>query len=151
MNFQTWKEQKKVKDGDLIFTRSLKTEADKDLFLRIADQMAALSPSFREGVAFLETATELILMGYLEQLLENGQDFSSWSRHMKALRYPGTSEREARVQSNLSELPWPAGSKLKFERRGDKFGVEMKVFISNPADVTKIIASLERVKQEMKT
>jgi hypothetical protein len=150
MNFKTWKEQKKVKNQDLIFTHSLKENLHQELFTKISEQMASLKPSFTEGLAFLETATELILMGHGELLFESSHDFSKWSESLKKLRYPQTSLRDESLKQKFESLPWPAGSKVKFERRGDKSGVELKIFISGQADVTKAVAALERVGQELK-
>ena len=149
MNFKTWKELKKVKDHDLIFINSLKSQQQIDLFNHIADEMSLLQPSFSEGLIFLETLTDLILIGHLENLLESKTDFQMWKTHLKNLRYPQTKLRDENLKNKFEHLPWPYGAKMKYERRGDKFGAELKLFISNPADLTKVIASLERVKQEL--
>ncbi|MGZ3692138.1 MAG: hypothetical protein ACXVAX_11590 [Pseudobdellovibrio sp.] len=149
MNFKTWKEQKKVKDGDLVFASALKGTQQQEVFNKLADDMAALAPSFTEGLAFLETAVDLILMGHLETLFEKNKNFEIWNMHLKDLRYPQTKLRDETLKQRFEKLPWPYGSKVKFERRGDKFGAELKLFISNPSDLTKILASLERVKQEL--
>lgn len=151
MSFQTWLELKKVKEHDLIFLRALKQPAHIDLLNRLADQMATLNPSFTEGLAFLETASDLILMGHLEDLLTQTSSFEAWKTHLRKLRYPHTTERDEVTQQQMQQLPWPAGAKIKFERRGDKFGAELKYFISNQADVIKLIASLERVQKELKS
>ena len=149
MNFKTWKEQKKVKDSDLMFVSALKGTQQQDLFNKVADEMAVLLPSFTEGLAFLETATDLILMGHLEMLFENNRSFENWNQSLKDLRYPQTKLRDESLKQKFEKLPWPYGSKVKYERRGDKFGAELKLFITNPSDLTKILASLERVKQEL--
>jgi hypothetical protein len=150
MNFKTWKEQKKVKDQDLIFTGALKENLHLELFIKASEHMAGLQPSFSDGIAFLETATDLILMGHTEDLFENSSSFESWITYVRELRYPQTTSRDQQLKQRFEKLPWPAGSKVKFERRGDKSGVELKLFISNPTDLTKILASLERVQQELK-
>lgn len=149
MNFKTWKEIKKVKENDLIFVNSLKSQQQLDLFNKLADDMSYLQPSFSEGIGFLEIATDLILMGHLESLFEQKQDFNNWNLHLKNLRYPQTKLRDESLKIKFEQLPWPYGSKVKYERRGDKFGAEIKVFISNPSDISKILAALERVKQEL--
>lgn len=150
MNFKTWKEQKKVQERDLIFSHALKETQHQLLFEKIADQMSALNPSFTEGLGFLELAVDLILMGHLEDIFESSSAFSTWLQQLKKLRYPQTFLRDESTQNKLETLPWPSNAKLKFERRGDKFGVEMKVFISNPSDLSKVISALERVQSEMK-
>ena len=149
MDFKTWKEHKKVKDQDLVFAQILKENLHQELFSSVSEQMASLKPSFSEGLSFLETACELILMGHTESLFENSSEFSNWQESLKRLRFPQTTLRDEEQKKKFESLPWPVGAKVKFERRGDRSGVELKVFISNPSDVTKVLAALERVGQEM--
>lgn len=149
MNFQTWIELKKLKTHDLIFTKTLKTEAHQQIFSQVCEQMAGFTPSFSEGLAFLEMVTDLVLMGHTEDLFTGSENFENWQNNVKRLRYPQTSARDENLKQKFETLPWPQGAKIKFERRGDKAGVEMKVFISSPADLTKIMASLERVQKDL--
>ena len=151
-DFKTWASwlaEKKVKDSDLLFKNALKTPLQEGLFLRLADHLAGLNPSFTEGLQTLELLTDLILMGFEENLFENSQSFETWRTHIKALRYPETTSRDTDLKQKLEKLPWPYGSKVKFERRGDRAGVELKLFVSSATDLTKILASLERVQQEI--
>jgi hypothetical protein len=147
-DFKTWTEARKVKDSDLLFRRALKSHLQKALFLKLADHLATLNPSFSEGVQTLELLTDLILMGHDEDLFEDSLGFSSWQKNLKQLRYPETTARDDQLKHKLEKLPWPYGAKIKFERRGDRAGVELKLFVSSPTDLTKILASLERVQQE---
>lgn len=153
MSFKTWTEDKKVKESDLVFTRALKKPVHLDLFHKAADQVCALGPSFSEGLHLLELLTDLILMGHTEELFANlsaaKDKLDVYKSHLKSLRYPQTSKRDEDLKSKLETLPWPYGSKVKFERRGDRAGVELKLFISSEVDLTKIMAALERVKQEL--
>lgn len=151
MNFKTWAEQKKVKDQDLVFQRALKFEAQRMLFERLADQMAQFSPSFSDGISFLEVATDLILMGYSETLFEKCSNFTTWKNQLHGLRYPISTSRDLDLKQRFETLPWPYGSKVKFERRGDRAGVELRVFISSASDVIKIKAALERVQQDLES
>ena len=149
MNFKTWQEAKKVKEQDLIFTRAVKASIHLELLARVSNKMAQFQPSFSEGLAFLETATDLILMGHLDLHCERATDFASWNVYLRNLRYPQTRQRDDQDKDRFEKLPWPYGSKVKFERRGDKAGVELKLFISTASDLTKILASLERVQQDL--
>jgi len=145
----TWSEDKKVKESDLIFARALKNPVHLDLFHKAADQVAGFGPSFSEGLQILEMLTDLVLMGHSEQLFLQQTDLATYKMHLKSLRYPQTTKRDEDLKTKLENLPWPYGSKVKFERRGDRAGVELKLFISSDVDLTKILASLERVKQEL--
>ncbi len=147
--FKTWITDKKVKDTDLLFQRALKTPLQEDLYLKLADHLATLNPTFTEGVKTLELLTDLVLMGLDETLFENSANFSSWQKSLKQLRYPQTSLRDEELKQKLEKLPWPYGSKIKFERRGDRAGIELKLFVSSATDLTKILASLERVQHEI--
>lgn len=150
MSFQTWTTEKKVKESDLIFTRALQNPAHLDLFHKVADQIACLSPSFSEGLQILELVTDLILMGHTEELfIQINSSAEAYKAYLKTLRYPQTTRRDEDLKTKLESLPWPYGAKVKFERRGDRAGVEVKLFISSEVDLTKILASLERVKQEL--
>lgn len=145
----TWSEDKKVKESDLIFARALKNPVHLDLFHKVADQVAGLGPSFSDGLQILEMLTDLVLMGHTEELFLRQTDLATYKAHLKSLRYPQTTKRDDDLKIKLENLPWPYGSKVKFERRGDRAGVELKLFISSEVDLTKILASLERVKQEL--
>lgn len=149
MSFKTWSEDKKVKQSDLVFIGALKTPVHLDLFHKVADQVLILGPSFSEGLQILELTTDLILMGHQEELFSHMNSFETYKTHLKSLRYPQTTKRDEDLKIKLEALPWPYGSKVKFERRGDRAGVEVKLFISSEVDLTKILASLERVKQEL--
>jgi hypothetical protein len=149
MNFKTWQELKKVKEQDMVFARALSNPVHVGVFQRLADKMSAFEPTFSEGLALLETGTELILMGHDETLFSESQDLNTWKLSLQRLRYPHTMARDDEARQQFEKLPWPYGSKIKFERRGDKAGVELKVFVSTSTDLTKIIAGLERVQMEL--
>lgn len=149
MNFKAWAQEKKVKENDLIFMRSLKSQVHLDLFPKVADAVCALNPSFSEGLQLLELLTDLILMGHTEDLVITLPDLGTYKKHFKALRYPRTTKRDDELKTKLESLPWPYGSKIKFERRGDRAGIELKLFISSEVDLTKVMAALERVQKEI--
>ena len=147
--FALWAAEKKVKDCDLQFTHLLKTPVQEETFKQISDRIAALKPSFSEGLSVLETITELILMGHHEDLFHHLETFSYYKTHVRSLRYPLTTNSDDVLKTKFNNLPWPQASKIKFERRGDRAGVEFKFFISSKTDVTKLIAAFERVQSEM--
>ncbi len=149
MNYKDWLSEKNIKDSDLIFTQSLKKEIHQELFKKAADQITQLRPTYSEGLQLLEVLTDLVLMGHDEVLFENSALLEVYKKHLLSLRYPVTQNRDEDLKKKYEQLPWPAGAKIKFERRGDRAGVELKLFISNPTDLTKAIAALERVQQEL--
>jgi hypothetical protein len=151
MSFGVWVTEKKVKESDLVFTRALKNPAHLDLFQKAADHVVGFTPSFSDGLQALELVTDLILMGHDEEIFATLSGFESYRSHLKKLRYPQASQRDQDLKNKLETLPWPYGSKVKFERRGDRAGIELKLFITNDVDLTKIMASLERVQKELRS
>lgn len=148
VSFEQWQIEKKIKPSDLIFTQSLKSSIQKDLFNQTAELLASLKPSFSEGLKILETVTDLILMGHNESIFENSKTLDIWKLHLQQLRFPHTTSQDVDLKTKLENLPWPSQSKVKFERRGDRAGVEVKLFISSSADLTKIISAFERIQTE---
>lgn len=145
----SWVETKKFQDGDLPFLKMLQTPLQQDLILELMRHLALLRASFSESVKVLETGSELILMGHSEDLFEQTTTLEALTTHLRSLRYPATQNRDQDLKAKLETLPWPYGSKVKFERRGDRAGVELKLFISSQADLIKMISALERVKENL--
>ena len=147
-SFTQWATDKKVKDSDLHFTRVLKSPQHQEIFKFLSNQLADLRPSFSEGLSVLELLTELILIGHNEDLFLNTANLTSWQTHLRQLRFPMTTEKDSFLKTKFENLPWPQGAKVKFERRGDRSGAEIKFFVSTSTDLTKLISALERVQQE---
>ncbi len=158
-DFKTWVVDKKFKDSDLSFLKILQTTnhlqqaqaqpVQLHLLARCFYQCYLLKASFSETLQILETTSELILMGHNETVFEKAAALTAWKQHLKSLRYPHATKTDEELKSKLESLPWPYGSKVKFERRGDRSGVELKLFITSQADLTKITAALERVKEQL--
>ena len=149
-SFDSWKLEKKVKESDLLFTRALKSTYQQDLFIKLANDLIDQKPSYSEGLQMLELFTDLILMDYSEALFLNTDNLDTWKSYLRNLRYPMTTHHDDAMKNKFEKLPWPNGVKTKFERRGDHAGIEIKFFVSSQADIIKLIASLERVKAELK-
>lgn len=150
MNFKTWAIEKKIKDSDIHFVKLLNNPADLNKLYKVCDEVILLKPSFSEIIKIIETLTELILMGNSEILSPGSiNNLEDYKKYLFQIRFPQAAQKDNELKNKMEKLPWPYGSKIKFERRGDRSGVELKVFISNEVDLTKILASLERVKQEL--
>lgn len=156
-SFNLWLNSKKSRPPHTLlaypFLKLVRKDEDWSLLNQCLDQVLHLKLSLSDGLKAIELFTEIILIEndseLKKQVLKNNADSSSWLKKLNELRYPLTSQRDEIFKSKLVDLPWPYGSKVKFERRGDRAGVELKSFISSSADITKIIASLERVKNQL--
>ena len=147
-SFTQWATDKKMKDSDLHFTSALKLPQHQEIFKVLTQQFAELRPSFTEGLSILELLTDLILMGHTEDLFLNSATLPSWQLQLHHLRFPVTSKNDSLLKTKFENLPWPQGAKVKFERRGDRAGAEVKFFVSSSTDLTKLMAALERVQEE---
>ncbi len=147
---QDWLTAKKIKSSDLQSIQSLKTDLHWKLFNTSILHLIELKASYSESIKTIDLITDLILMGFSEVLFEKAISYPIWADHLYQLRYPATVQRDEQLKQKYEALPWPYGSKTKFERRGDRSGVELKVFITSEADLIKVMSSLERVQQQMK-
>jgi hypothetical protein len=145
----SWVNSKKIKQSDLTFLNILKTETEK---IRISEcflKCHLLNASFSDTLQILEWAAELVMMNSKTPILSDATDINTWKSELKKLRYPQTTLSDQDLKTKLESLPWPYGAKIKFERRGDRAGIELKLFITSTADLTKSISALERVKEQI--
>lgn len=155
-SFQKWTQSKKVQTQDLRFLTLLTHPEQLEKFSAITEDFFKAGPSFSEGLQTIETVVDLILLKKDSEIqkLNNSdsnqkqQDLLKWRQHLVQLRHPMTSNSDDIRKNAIEQLKWPNGSKIKVERRGDRHGVELKIFISSATDLTKMIASLERVKDD---
>lgn len=150
----SWLESKNAPHAELPFLDLLKTEEHLGLLVQVLEKFETLKPSYSEGVKILELTIETILLSqyttaHQQVIFEQTTSVASWIQNLTALRYPLTTRRDTDLEKKMLSLPWPYGSKVKFERRGDRAGVELKMFITSEADLVKAVAALERVQTEL--
>lgn len=145
--FQSWAQAKKVQSKDLRFLTLLAQPEQRENFSMVTDEYFKSNPTFSEGLQTLETVVDLILMKKHHQI-PSFIDAHEWRLQLSKVRHPVTTANDDVRKLTIENLKWPQGSKIKVERRGDRHGVEVKFFVSSPSDLTKLIASLERVKDD---
>lgn len=145
---KNWLELKKSGLKKTPFLGLIKTPEMHDQIEQIVDQLLQTKASFSEGIQILELSTELLLLE--KKPAYSGNSTTEWIQNLKILRYPSSHQIQKNKEDLFLKLPWPHGSKIKFERRGDRTGVELKCFISSEVDLTKMLAALERVQTELK-
>lgn len=147
--FQEWCADRKLSPQDLAPILSARSLDLKPLLA----QILTLSCSRNIGAHCLEMGVELLLMGktyedlqvtaYSSEEIHDSPE--SWHQHLKRLRYPETSAKDAEQASRLKKLPWPGQSQVRWTRNGDKGGFEIKLFVSQPSDLKKHLTSLAKV------
>lgn len=151
VGFQKWCGDKKVSPQDLLPLLSA-TSLDLKYFFH---DLLRFNLSKSLGVKALEIGIELMLMGknpeeltgekllaFIEKHQPPGE---AWLNALKTLRYPDTSLRDQEQAEKMTSLPWPGASQAKWTRQGDRSGIELKLFVSQPSDLKKYLQSLSKV------
>lgn len=159
--FQHWFRTKNAGPQDLRFLSLLQTplsqSADRiQKFSELTESFFQSNPSYSEGLQVLEIIVDLILLDRTSQIPPfDSQDknqlqknIQNWRNCLFEIRNPNTTAKDDLRKVQLESLKWPLGSKIKVERRGDRHGAEFKIFISSSADLTKVIANLESLKND---
>lgn len=149
--FQKWCSDKKVSPLDLL---PLLSAGDLDLKFLFHDILQFnLSKSL--GVKALELGIELMLMGNKPEEITSqrlltfiGRDQTpgeAWIETLKHMRFPETAKRDLAHEQKMTSLPWPGTSHAKWTRQGDRAGIELKLFVTQPSDLKKYLQSLSKV------
>ena len=141
MGFQNWCSEKKLSPMDLAPLISGGYLNLNSLF----HDIVAFKLSKSTGTKVLELGIELLLLGKTNDEI-SAEDPNQWLEKLQTLRYPQSSDRDSAEKDQMISLPWPGMSQAKWTRQGDKTGVELKLFVSQPADLKKYLQSLEKVK-----
>lgn len=145
-SFQKWAAQKKLAPNDIAGLRVVATEKLSPFLSEVIQR--DLSKSF--ALQLLELSVDLL---YFEESSEkilslwpkNKNDIELSLKNLKALRYPQTTALDLQLEGQMKSLPWPGTSQAKWVRHGDRAGIELKLFVSQPSDLKKYLVSLERV------
>ena len=143
VGFQDWCSEKKLSVHDLASLLSLGNLDIKPVLLFILN----LSCSKSQGTKALELAIEVLLMGKALELVcpDETKTSEQWLTHLHGLRYPETLKADIENEKKMEALPWPGSSQARWVRQGDKSGIELKLFVSNPTDLKKYLHSLAKV------
>jgi len=164
-DIQRWLSQKKFSPQDLAPLRALN---DLKIMNDFWDELLISNPSKSEGVKWIELLVELLLMDFkFEQIHPNGIKMNSvsgensttscsqslstslWLSHLQALRYPLSTNQDLLAETKVRSLHWPAKSEARWSRRGDRSGIELKLFFSNPSELKLNLVRLEKVSNEL--
>ncbi len=148
-----WLESKNAPPTELPFISLFRTYEELNVLVQALQKFTVLKPSYSDGIKVLELIAEIVHMPNYKnstaRIFEKTDATPSWIKHLTEIRYPLTKQRDQNLEKKMLSLPWPYGSKVKFERRGDRAGVELKMFITSEADLVKAVSALERVQTEL--
>lgn len=141
LEVQRWLHQKKFGPQDLAPLRSLTEIATIQEFWPLLIQSHY---SKSDGAKIIELLVELTLMEKpISQLLPQ-REISFWLKQLQEMRHPMITQNDANAEKKIRSVAWPLKSEAKWARRGDRAGVELKLFFSHPQELKR---SLERLQQ----
>lgn len=160
LDIQRWFSQKKFAPQDLAPLRAIN---DLSVLSDYWDDLLLANPSKSEGAKWLEMLIELILMGLPKELLKlschwpldtnnsriHPDSTTQWLAHLHRLRYPLATQQTKRVEQKIHSFAWPPKSEARWTRRGDRSGVELKLFFSNPQELKVNTLRLEKIAQTL--
>jgi hypothetical protein len=80
-------------------------------------------------------------------LPHNGDTYQSWIKRISLLRYPVTMNMDKYFMDKIKSLPWQKNTTAKWSRSGDKSGLEIKFFVSQPSELKNQINSLTKIQE----
>lgn len=145
-SFQTWAAQKRLAPNDIAGLRVVETEK----ICSFLSQVTQLDLSKSFALQLLELSVDLLYFDETPESIlslwpKNKNDIEFSLKQLKALRYPQTTSMDTKIEGQMKKLPWPGTSQAKWVRHGDRAGIELKLFVSQPSDLKKYLVSLERV------
>lgn len=144
---QQWLTQKKLAPQDLAPLRAVN---DLNILNDYWEILLSLNPSKSEGTKGIELLVELILMGHSKETLNtHATTTQSWLSFLQSLRYPLSTQQDLHAESKIRTLHWPAKSEARWVRRGDRSGVELKLFFSNPEELKINLVRLEKISRDV--
>lgn len=128
----------------------LKSVKDLSLLENLFINLSQKNPSKSLGGQIFELATELLLLGRTWTELEP-QNLSNeeWHKKLNTLRYQQALSLDHEKSSILKTIPSQL-AQAKWVRRGDKAGVELKLFFSSSTELSKNILQLQKLEASVK-
>jgi hypothetical protein len=136
---------------DLASLRLLfKNNFDEEGMNILLSKLTSLSPSHQKGLQALDLAAELLLLPVnVDKVVDGSANIESWLLHLQQLRRPESHRRDQREQNLLKELPLPRNIKVRWERRNDTTGVEVRFFVSSAREFKDRLDQLSKIKEQI--
>ncbi len=142
--FLNWCAEHSLSPRDLFPLLSLPTlqTVEKDL-----EKINSLALSRNLGAQILELLVECILLSESKTSPTSGTTGDEWLQQLKSKRYPQTALSDSEKQKKMFALPWPKDFHLRWQRQGDRSGLEVKFFISHEKELPKFTQLLQQTIQ----
>jgi hypothetical protein len=139
---QKWLQLKRLGPQDLAPLRSLEKTDQLEEFW---PHFTRLNLSKTEGAKVLELLVELLLLGTTAAELAPEGTGDQWCKALIGKRFPLTTNQDKLAETKIRTLAWPLKTEAHWTRRGDRSGVELKMFFSHPQELRRSLDRLEQV------
>ena len=131
--FQKWVNKKAVHLNELRVLHSLKTPNQMNFIFQWVT-MHNLSHS--SGIKALELGVELLLMGFKpDEILQSNLSPEKAIQKMEQKRKPLSLSEDQSRKNTLKRIIWPSHVTAQWHRKGDKAGVEIKIWCQNQKEL----------------
>ena len=141
--FQKWVDQKKIHPSELRVLKSLK---DIKPISPLLQWVAKENLSHSSGISVLEQGVELVLMGTpLEEVFKNNLSQEEVLKTIEQKRKPLSYSKEQTKKEKLKEILWPMGVNSQWLRKGDKTGLEIKIWCQNQKELDEKLTKVNQL------
>ena len=141
--FQKWVDQKKIHPAELRILKSLK---DIKTIFPLLLWIAKENLSHSLGISVLEQGTELILMDIpLEEIFKKNLSQEETVQMIEQKRKPLSYSTEQIKRQKLKEILWPTGVNSQWQRKGDKTGLEIKIWCQNQKELEEKLTKVNQL------
>ena len=141
--FQKWVDQKKIHPSELRVLTSLK---DIKSISSLLQWISEENLSHSLGISILEQGVELILMGTsLEEIFKNNLSQEEVLKTIEQKRKPLSHSEEQIKKEQLKKILWPSGIHSQWQRKGDKTGLEIKIWCQNQKELEEKLSKVNQL------
>lgn len=141
--FQKWADQKKIHPSELRILKSLK---DISSISPLLQWMAEENLSHSVGLSVLEQGVELILMNLsLEKILNLNLSQEDTIKMIEQKRKPLSYSKQQIKKEKLKKILWPSGVNSQWQRKGDKTGLEIKIWCQNQKELEEKLSKVNQL------
>ncbi len=144
--FLNWSAEHSLSPRDLfpLLSLTILQTVDEDL-----KKISSLALSRNLGAQILELVVECHLLSTSEASTVSANTGDEWLQQLKMKRYPQTLLSDSEKQKKMLALPWPKDFQLRWQRQGDRSGLEIKFFVSHEKELLKFTHLLQQTIQNI--
>lgn len=147
-SFQAWCAHKKWGAQDFAPLRAVQNIQSLAPYL---EHLSTSLLSKTESTQTFETLVDLFLQDdkNLNSILQ--LPLNQWMSQLKIWRYPVQSQQIQNEDAEIKKLSWPLNSQVKWVQKGDRSGIELKLFFSHPQELDRALLKLQQVVETFET